>query len=94
MATIEERSEMYQKQKHNVEKTDYLPRHIGEAYRDGAKDQDRIARAEERERCINIAQEIVCKKCFDSSAIGCRCVNDVAKCELLIELRKAIEKVK
>lgn len=54
-------------------------------------EQDRIARAEERERCINAAQELVCKKCFENSAIGCRHANDVAKCELLIELREAME---
>lgn len=62
-----------------------------QSYITGAYQQDRIARQEERERCINAAQELVCKQCFENSAVGCRHANDVAKCELLIELRKAME---
>lgn len=54
-------------------------------------EQDRIARAEERERCIKAAQEIVCKMCYEDSAIGCKYANDVAKCTTLIRLRKAME---
>lgn len=88
MATIEERADAYAKRVCEASADKYC---YAIGYYNGATEQDRIARAEERERCINAAQELVCKKCFDNSAIGCRHANDVAKCELLIELREALE---
>lgn len=58
---------------------------------DALTEQDKIARAEERERCIKVAQEIYCRDC------GC-CYNERMRlekkqnnCSLLDEVRKAME---
>ena len=60
------------------------------AYSKGATEQDRIARAEERERCINIAQEMMCKECNQCESYRMH----ETYCNTLMEVRKAIEKVK
>lgn len=56
-----------------------------------ATEQDRIARTEERERCIKAAQEahckLYCKLCDNDADYKCYCLN----CLQRTEIRKAIE---
>lgn len=74
MATIEERA--VQAFPHN--------RFHRYAYSKGATEQDRIARAEERERCVIAAQLFFCDN-FCDNYVGCRA------CNLQEKIRKAIE---
>lgn len=60
-----------------------------DGYIAGAYEQDRIARNEERERCIQLAQDVHCKICQDNHD-GRTCKYQEL-CSELKEIRKAIE---
>lgn len=85
MATIKERAE------------EHYPIGIGvftregaellqKAYIKGATEQDRIARAEERDRCIQMAQLRECKRCKDNDK--CWLCDD---CTIMQDVREAME---
>lgn len=82
MATIEEKAIVYE---------DYLGRRsytqtaVQQAYIAGATEQDRIARQEERERCIEAAQYWYCIRCCDTSGEECH------YCHIKEHIRKAME---
>ena len=52
-----------------------------------ATEQDRIARQEERERCIKAALKTTCECCM-SHSFGCRANEN---CQKLVGIRKAME---
>lgn len=96
MATIEERATKFANVKGLCIDCASVDHHCMECetrgkikgYIKGATDQDRIARKEERERCINAAISCICKEC----SIG-YCENSVlcGQCETRVNVRKAIE---
>lgn len=64
MATIEERAYNYAiTNASNIQDWDGNHEIMVMSYEVGAQDQDRIARAEERERCIKVAQDVTCRMC-------------------------------
>lgn len=85
MATIEERAYQY------AVKTDKPYSwfcDLEKSYIAGATEQDRIARQEERARCIRLAQDAVCKVCA-----SCYNITNCKKngCGYFNSIRKAIE---
>lgn len=67
------------------------------AYVLGATEQDSIARQEERERCIQIAQKLLCEKCLGNNE--CSICGDYGApsatgwmCTKRLLIREAIEK--
>ena len=82
MTTIEERAKIAFPRLEDP--ADVLTRH---GYIEGAIEQDRIARQEERERCIKAAQEAHCKLCGKDADYKCYCLN----CLQRTEIRKALE---
>lgn len=88
MATIEERAYRY------AVKTDKPYSwfcDLEKSYIVGATEQDRIARQEERERCINIACEVYCRDCGCCYSEQMRLEKKQNNCSMLDELRKAME---
>lgn len=62
------------------------------AYVHGAKDQDSIARKEERERCINAAQNFICAGCIGEGKIDrCQIREECTKRGRMMRIRKAME---
>lgn len=57
-------------------------------YMDGATEQDTIARAEERERCIKAAQKWLCSLCSDNHY----CDHNAKECYQCDALREEMEK--
>lgn len=56
-----------------------------------ATDQDRIARQEERERCVKAAQDATCRMCKHYNHQCEVCTNFVTPCIRVQNIRKAIE---
>lgn len=48
-------------------------------YIHGAQEQDRIARAEERERCINVVRGVTCELCLRYDAEMCKVTHCLTK---------------
>lgn len=63
-------------------------RDLENAYKSGATEQDRIARQEERERCISAAQHWLCRSCCET----CYSKHNISACYKGKAIRKAIEK--
>ena len=63
------------------------------SYEEGAQDQDRISRQEERERCIKAAGAIVCKVHSCGTRVNCtpETCDRASNCGWLLELRKAMK---
>ena len=60
---------------------------IHSACYEAATDQDRIARTEERERCINAAQHWLCRSCCET----CYSKHNISACYKGKAIRKALE---
>lgn len=85
MATIEERAHNYAiTNESNIQDWDGDYEIMVMSYKEGASDQDKIARQEERERCINAAQDAICDLCCGCPKIGYNCAK-------MNNIRKAIE---
>lgn len=88
MATIEERAKAIAEEwKKDIIRggEDLSFTHLEYVAKQAATEQDRIARAEERERCVKAAQDVYCD-------ITCnhRC-DFTQRCQIMWEIRKAIE---
>lgn len=57
-----------------------------DGYIAGATEQDRISRAEERERCILMAQKYACRNCLNEGVC-----DGTRMCTIKNNIRKAIE---
>lgn len=67
-------------------------RDIEVAYIEGAETQDRIARQEERERCINAAKKACCYVCKHIEMnSGCFIDPTTKECSKIEHIRKAME---
>lgn len=89
MGTIEERAiEIAEKWKSDIIRggEDISFTHLEYVAKQAATEQDRIAREEERERCIKAAQKWYCGGCRTMQPNGCYYCKDMQK------IRKAIEK--
>lgn len=82
METLEER---VLKHYHAFVNNEYIS--IADALRSIATEQDRIARQEERERCIEAAQGWLCKLCYDA----CYCDQNANECCQCEAIRKAMK---
>lgn len=83
MATIEERAKKCANDWRTDEYFASVECHIEKAL----MEQDRIARDEERERCIKAAQDWLCKSCCET----CYSKHNIAACYKGKAIRKAME---
>ena len=95
MATIEERAVEWIKSKDTsamILENGGVSGAAVEIYKQAATEQDRISRAEERERCIKSAQDFICAGCIGENKIDrCQTREVCTKRGRMFRIRKAME---